>query len=113
MASLAHLPITQQPVPCCLPAGIPVQLSGLSHLAGATTGVISWLMALWPARPEFGLSLLTSLSGGGWPVLSVGLFSPPLPPLIDPYPRNWTLPGSAVALWGKSHTFIIGRGKTL
>jgi hypothetical protein len=46
--------------------------------------------------------------GGGWPVLSVGLFSPPLPPLIDPYPRNWTLPGSAEALWGKSHTFIIG-----
>jgi hypothetical protein len=60
MASPARLPVTQQPVPCCLPARIPVQLSGLNHLAGATTGVSPWLMALWPARPEFGLSLLTS-----------------------------------------------------
>jgi hypothetical protein len=41
-------------------ARIPVQLSGLNHLAGAATSVIPWLMALWPARLEFGLSLLTS-----------------------------------------------------
>jgi hypothetical protein len=95
--------------------GIPVQLSGLDHLAGAATGVISWLMALWPARPEFGLSLLTSLSGGGWPVLSVGLLSGRgIPPLIDPYPRNWTLPGSAVALWGKrSHLYHWARRNSL
>jgi hypothetical protein len=114
MPSPARFPVTQQPVPCCLPAGIPVQLSGLDHLAGAATGVMSWLMAHWPARPEFGLSLLTSQNpitsgpGGGWPVLSVGLFSPPLPPLIDPYPENWTLPGSTAVLWGKSHPYHWG-----
>jgi hypothetical protein len=27
-----------------------------------------------------------------------------IPPLIGPYPRNWTLPGSAVTLWGKRFT---------
>jgi hypothetical protein len=101
-----------------------VQLSRLDHLAGAATSVNPWLMALWPARLEFGLSLLTSQNpvnplwgvraqeGGGLSFRSA-CYHPAIPPLIDPYPKNWALPGSAVALWGKKHTFIIGRGETL
>jgi hypothetical protein len=67
------------------------------------TNVPNPINPLWGVRAQ---------EGGGLSFRSA-CYQPGIPPLIDPYPKDWTLPGSAVTLWGKSHTLITGRGETL